>query len=119
MHVGETAARETVNEMFVVFNPALIEERAFISSADGFHGDVTCGTCVIFDRKAYFSAGLTLEKREIVLACLNGLAIDRNNYVTGHHIHILSVKRTAAKHFSHFQTVAFVGGIIESSERSC
>ena len=117
MHVGHLTARETVNQLAVAVYPALVDEVAERRLADGLDRHFEGLAALRFAHgDAYGLAGLAVEHPVIVLASLDGVAVNLFDDAARGDTRFLDGKGTALDDFLHFEPITVIGRVEEQAE---
>ena len=119
MNVGQTAIRQAIDEVAIVFHPAFVEQIAELSAADGLDGYVAAlFRFRVINRHAHGLPCLSVEHPVVVLARLDFVSVDFLDDATGGDARFLHGEWTALDDFLNAQTIALVVLIEEEAELS-
>ena len=116
MHVGNPSSGEFIDQPPVSLHPTIIKQGVLSGNINRFdrHVETTIGSRII-NSETYQLACLSLEKREIILACPDGLAVDLLNDTTRFDTTILHSERPLGNHLLDLEAVSLITIIEESA----
>ena len=119
MHITQTALRPFFNVGSTLFDPALIQQTAHRTVADGFHHFVPgLAALRITERNQNFPALTAVEQSCIIHVRSKSLSVDLFKNDARLHFGSLAVERTFFHYFCHTQTVTRITPVVKQSQVS-
>ena len=120
VNISQTTARDTVDDVLVVFNPALVEEVVECAATDGFnHLFPSLAGGRVAEAYKGLHTSLPVEHDGVVVLVGDLLSIDFLYYASRANFRLGVAERSSSHHFGNFESFAGVAHVVEQTQVGC